>query len=327
MFKIGDIEINGRSVLAPLAGITDLPYRLICKRYGASLVYTEMISAEGLIRDGEKTVLITESDPSERPVAFQIFGSKPDSMGEAARRLSGAGADIIDINMGCPVRKVLKSGSGSALLKDMDKARSVIRAVVKAGSAPVTVKLRRGWYATDFVAADYAKMAEDEGAAALAVHGRYAKQGFAGHADWDAIRRVKEAVGIPVIGNGDVQRAEDAVRMVEETGCDAVMVGRGALGNPWVFREIEAALAGSAVPERPSPEERGALLVEHLRFVVSRAGEYIGVRQMRKHGAWYAKGMRGAAEFRRRINHAETADAFEEAVREFFVAAERSGVT
>jgi tRNA-dihydrouridine synthase B len=319
MFSIGNVNIDGYSVLAPLAGITDLPYRLICKRLGASLVYTEMISAEGLIRDGEKTVLITESVPEERPVSFQIFGSKPDSMREAARMLSGRGADIIDINMGCPVRKVLRSGSGSALLCDMDKARSVIRAVVEGSSAPVTIKIRTGWHATDFIAADYAKMAEAEGVAAIAVHGRYARQGFSGHADWSAITRAKEAVSIPVIGNGDVHLAEDAKRMTDETGCDAVMIGRGALGNPWLFGEVEEYMRTGTVPPRPTYSERGELLIEHLRFVVSRTREFIGVRQMRKHGAWYAKGMHGAAEFRRFINHAESAAEFEEAVVGFFM--------
>jgi tRNA-dihydrouridine synthase B len=316
--NIGNVEISGRTVLAPLAGITDLPFRLICKRMGASLVYTEMISAEGLIREQRATVSITKTDPAERPVAFQIFGNRPQSMAYAAKRCAELGADIVDINMGCPVRKVTKGGSGAALLKDTGLAMEVAGAVVEASPVPVTVKVRTGWTASEFVAAELARSFESAGVSAVAVHGRYAKQGFSGDADWSAIRRVREVVGIPVIGNGDVRTGEDAERMAAETGCDLVMIGRGALGNPWIFTDAQARLSGTGSYTPPTPRERGEVLIEHLRGVVGYAGERAGVRMMRKHGAWYSKGLTGAPDFRRLINKAETVAGYEDAVRGFF---------
>ena len=317
--KIGPVEIPGISVLAPLAGITDLPFRLICKEMGASLVYTEMVSAEGLIRNQPATLDVIKSIPVERPVSFQIFGSKPASMAEAARRLSDRGAELIDINMGCPAQKVTRNGSGAALLKDLGIAREVIEVVVKASSAPVTIKIRTGWFASDFVAVELAKMAEEIGVSAIAVHGRYARQGFSGHADWSAIKAVKETVRIPVIGNGDITTAEDAARMISETGCDLVMIGRGALGYPWIFREVEALLMGGTIPAPPTPAERGRMLIRHMLGEVERMGELHGIRFMRKHAAWYAKGLTGCAEFRRNINYADTGAAFADAVEGFFI--------
>ncbi|MBI5191756.1 MAG: tRNA dihydrouridine synthase DusB [Nitrospirae bacterium] len=318
---IGNIEINGVSVLAPLAGITDLPFRLICREMGAALVYTEMISCEGLIRRQPATVDVCASVPEERPVSFQLFGGKPASMAEAARILSGQGADIVDINMGCPVKKVVRNGSGSALLKDLARAEEMIKRTVAASSVPVTVKIRTGWEKTDFVAVEFARMAEASGAAAVAVHGRYAKQGFSGHADWTSIARVKEAVGIPVMGNGDVLSAHDAKRMLDTTGCDLVMIGRGALGNPWIFREVEAYIATGVLPAPPTVTERGDMLLAHLNAVVARMrNKVVGVKLMRKHAAWYSKCMNGAAEFRRVVNHVETVEAFTEAVEGFFTA-------
>jgi tRNA-dihydrouridine synthase B len=316
--NIGDINIPGVAVLAPLAGITDLPFRLICKELGAALVYTEMISAEGLIRKQKGTEQITETDPREKPVAFQLFGRRPGSMAEAARILCGLGADIIDINMGCPVKKVVKGGSGAALLRDVRDAEGLIRAVVEASRVPVTVKLRTGWGAEDFVAVELARAAEALGAKAVAVHGRYAKQGFAGRADWSAIRAVKESVGIPVIGNGDIASAHDAKRMQGETGCDMVMVGRGALGYPWIFREIKEYISTENIPSPPLAIERGEMLIRHLKMVVARDGERHGIRVMRKHAAWYSKGLVGSPEFRRVINHVDTLGDFEEAVTSFF---------
>ena len=312
--KIGNIEITGKSVLAPLAGITDPPFRSICKGLGAALVYTEMISAEGLVRNQRATIEVCESTLDERPVNFQLFGKDPASLGKAAGILSRMGADIIDINMGCPARKVTGGGSGSALLKDLDLARRIIGAVVEGSSVPVTVKIRTGWGAEDFVAVELSLAAEALGVAAVAVHGRYARQGFSGRADWSAIKAVKDAVGIPVIGNGDVECAYDAGRMLTETGCDLVMIGRGTLGNPWIFREVNAYLNTGAVHDAPEHEERGAMLIAHMRAVVARKGEGHGVKLMRKHAAWYAKGIEGAAEFRRGINTAETITEFESAV-------------
>ena len=317
--KIGSVEIPGRTALAPMAGITGLPFRLICRELGAALVYTELISAEGLTRKNAPTQDIMETDPLDKPVAFQIFGSRPAAMARAATIACEYGADIVDINMGCPVKKVVKSGSGSGLLRDLGLAEEIIRAVIGASRVPVTVKMRTGWNADDFVAASLAKAAEEAGAAAVAVHGRYAKQGFSGHADWSAIRRVKEAVGIPVIGNGDVASGPDAKRMMDETGCDMVMVGRAMLGNPWVFREVEHYLATGEHAEPPTLAERGTMLMRHMHAVVARMGEHYGVRYMRKHAAWYSKSFEGSAEFRRTINHVETAAAFEDAASEFFL--------
>ncbi len=306
----------GRVVLAPLAGITDMPFRLICREMGAALVYTEMISAEGLVRGQKATVSLVETCPEERPIAFQIFGRRPEAMAEAARRLSEI-ADIIDINMGCPVKKVVKGGSGAALLKDISHAEEIIKAVVLASSVPVSVKIRTGWDRPG-VAVELAKAAEASGAAAVAVHGRTAKQGFSGKADWAVIARVKQDVNIPVIGNGDVCSAHDAARMLHETGCDFVMLGRGALGNPWIFREINSYLYNGSIQEAAALEERGAMLTRHLSMQLARMSETTAVKLMRKHAAWYSHDIKGAAEFRRVINHVGTAVEFEEAVRDFF---------
>ena len=301
-----------------MAGITDLPFRLLCKEQGAALVFTEMISAEGLIRRQPGTETLLESRPEERPVAYQIFGRKTDSMAEAARILSDGIADIIDINMGCPVRKVTKSGSGAALMREPDEAGKVIRAVVEASSVPVTVKIRKGWGPKDFRAAELARIAEGAGAAAITVHGRTAAQGYSGLADWSAIKAVKEAVTIPVIGNGDVTSAADAARMMGETGCDAIMVGRGSLGNPWVFREINEYLLTGSPPERPSAEEKKEMLFRHFGMMKERHGEVFAARVMRKHAAWYSRGMAGAAEFRKEVNAAVTEASFVQAVETFF---------
>jgi tRNA-dihydrouridine synthase B len=290
-------------VLAPMAGITDFPFRMICKELGAGLVFSEMVSVEALIREHKRTHGMLHTDPAERPVVFQIFGAKPASMAEAAHIVSQGEADFIDINMGCPVPKILKSGAGSALLRDLGLAKEIMSAVVRSSKVPVTIKIRLGWDAKNIVAHDLAQAAEAIGVAAVTVHGRTKAQGFSGSADWSMIKEVKDSVGIPVIGNGDVRSAEDAKRLMDETGCDGVMIGRAIQGNPWIFREARTYLETGVVPAHPSLEERQAVMQRHLQDVVALLGVHIGVREMRKHLCWYTKGLNNGADFRTRINH------------------------
>ncbi len=305
-------------VLAPMAGITDLPFRVICRELGAGIVYSEMVSAEALIRNQPRTREMLVTVPSERPVAFQIFGCRPASMAGAARILSELPIDIIDINMGCPVPKVLRSGAGSALLRDLGLAREIMAAVVEASAKPVTVKIRLGWDAKSIIAPELARMAQDAGIAAVTVHGRTKAQGFSGSADWTMIRKVKEAVALPVIGNGDVRSAQDACRMLDETGCDGVMIGRAIEGNPWIFREAKSLLSTGAVPPHPTLEERQQVMLRHLDDVVAMLGENVGIREMRKHLCWYTKGLQGGAEFREQVNHIESREAVINAIRSYF---------
>ena len=309
-------------VLAPMAGITDLPFRIICRELGAGLVFSEMVSAEALIRNQGKTFTLLRSDPAEKPVAFQIFGSRPASMAAAARILSQRPLDCIDINMGCPVPKVLKSGSGSALLRDLTLAREIMDAVVEASAVPVTVKIRLGWDGNSIIALDLARAAEAAGVAAITVHGRTRTQGFSGRADWSMIKAVKDAVGIPVIGNGDVRSGPDAGKMRDETGCDGIMIGRACQGNPWIFREAKQFLETGALPAPPAPQEKEETIHRHLREIVALRGEQVGVREMRKHLCWYSKGLPGGAEFRTRVNQLSTVDAVNEEVTAFFAAEE-----
>ncbi|MFA5072905.1 MAG: tRNA dihydrouridine synthase DusB [Nitrospirota bacterium] len=305
-------------VLAPMAGITDFPFRMICKELGAGLVFSEMVSVEALIRKHKRTHNMLHTHPAERPVVIQLFGSKPASMAEAARIVSQGNVDFIDINMGCPVPKVLRSGAGSALLRDRELAKEIMTAVVRASRVPVTVKIRLGWDANNIVAVDLAKAAEAIGITAVTVHGRTKAQGFRGHADWSAIKQVKDSIAIPVIGNGDVCSARDVKRMLDATGCDGVMIGRAVQGNPWLFREAKQYLETSIVPPPPSREERQTTMLRHLNDMVVLLGENIGVREMRKHLCWYTKGLPGGAEFRQRINHMDTFDNVEVEIRSFF---------
>jgi len=300
--QILDVLKNNPLVLAPMAGITDFPFRVICKELGAGLVFSEMVSVEALIREHKRTHGMLRTDPSERPVVFQLFGSKPASMAEAAHIVSQGDVDFIDINMGCPVPKILKSGAGAALLRDLGLAKEIMAAVVRYSKVPVTVKIRLGWDARNIVAVDFAQAAEAAGIAAVTVHARTKVQGFSGHADWAMIRRVKDAVTIPVIGNGDVRSGQDAKRMMDETGCDGVMIGRAVQGNPWIFREAKQYLETGSVPRHPMLEERQAVMLRHLSEMVRLVGEHIGVREMRKHLCWYTKGLHDGAEFRSRVN-------------------------
>jgi tRNA-dihydrouridine synthase B len=304
--QIREILKNNPLVLAPMAGITDFPFRRICKELGAGLVFSEMVSVEALIREHKRTHGMLHTDPAERPVVFQIFGSKPASMAEAAHIVSQGEVDFIDINMGCPVPKILKSGAGAALLRDLGLIKEIMSAVVGASKVPVLVKTRLGWDAKRMVAVDVAQAAEAAGVAAVTVHGRTKAQGFSGQADWGMIKVVKKSVGIPIIGNGDVRSGQDAKRMMDETGCDGVMIGRAIQGYPWIFREAKQYLQTGVVTALPSPEERREVMLRHLNDMVMLLGENIGVREMRKHLCWYTKGLQGGAEFRTRINFLAT---------------------
>ncbi len=301
--RIGDTVFDNPFFLAPLAGVTDSPFRRICRQFGAGAVYTEMISAKGLYYNDkatEKLLLMTEE---EKPVSIQIFGSEPSFMAYAADVLADRGNCMVDINMGCPVPKVVKNGDGSALMKDPWRVYDVVKAVVLKARKPVTVKIRAGWDAAHINAVEVAKAAEAGGAAAVCVHGRTREQMYSGKADRSVIRQVKDAVSIPVIGNGDIVDVQSAEAMFEETGCDMIMVARGALGNPWLFRSL---LEGRDYT--PDPAERIEVIKRHFTYLLEEKGEYIGVRSMRKHMGWYVKGVRGAVRIRRRINEIESAE-------------------
>lgn len=304
--EIGGIQLANRVILAPMAGVTDLPFRLLAKEMGCGLVYTEMVSDKGLIYNNETTHSMLQIDNRERPVAIQIFGSEPESMVKAAKIVEQAGADIIDINMGCPTPKIVKNGEGSALMKKPDLAYAIIASVVEAVSVPVTVKIRKGWDESSINAVEIARLAERAGARAVSVHGRTREQFYTGQADWTIIKAVKESVSIPVNGNGDIRSPYDAARILTETGCDGIMIGRGAQGNPWIFRQVAHYLATGEILPGPTKEERFAMLLRHLEMLVDFKGEHIGIREMRSHAAWYTKGLPHSAELRMRFNQAET---------------------
>ncbi len=288
-FRIGGISIPPGGVLAPMAGITDLPFRILCRRYGAGLVVSEMVSAEGLIRNQRGSRVLLATDGEERPAAFQLFGSRPASVARAAEILCENGADIVDINMGCPVRKVVSKGAGSALMREPGRAREIMRLTVAASSVPVTVKIRSGWDYDSINAVSFARMAEDEGIAGITVHARTSRQLFGGSVDVGIIRAVKDAVTIPVIGNGDVKRPEDIAAMMSMSGCDAVMIGRAALGNPWIFQ-------GRGRPDDPA--ERFPAFREIVALLLTHADPRVVDVKAIKHAQWFAKGLPGAAEFR-----------------------------
>ncbi len=300
--KIGNVQLENPFLLAPLAGITDAPTRKICREMGAALVYSEMVSGKGLYYKDKKTDQLLFIDEEEKPVAFQVFGSEPDILAYTARELDSRDNAILDINMGCPVPKIVKNGEGSALLKNVDLIYDLICAMVKNTSKPVTAKIRIGFDEKSLNAVEVAKAIEAGGASAVAVHGRTREQYYSGKADWSYIGAVKEAVNIPVIGNGDVVDAESAMKMFDETGCDFIMVGRGALGNPWIFRELVSAWNGEEIPKKPTKEEKKEMMKRHFCDMMNLKGEYVAVREMRKHVGWYLKGMHGSAAFRGRVN-------------------------
>ena len=297
---IGQVRIPGRVILAPMAGVSDLPFRRLCRQQGAAMVCMEMISAKAIIYHNRRTSELWRTEEAERPVSLQLFGSEPEVMEQACRILEPEQFDILDINMGCPVRKIVSNGEGSALMQDPGRIRELVAAAVSGTSRPVTVKIRRGYSADRLNAAECARAAEQGGAAAIAVHGRTREQMYSGRADLSCIREVREAVGIPVIGNGDVRDGSSAERMFRETGCDAVMVGRAARGNPWVFREINAYLEGRPVPPRPDRAGTAALMLEHARGEVLYRGEKTAIREMRSQVAWYIAGFPGASSLRAR---------------------------
>lgn len=312
--KIGNVELDSPVALAPMAGVTDLPFRILCREQGCGLMCTEMVSAKALLYKNRNTKPLLETKPEERPVAVQLFGSDPDIMSEMALMLEEGPYDIIDVNMGCPVPKIVNNGEGSALMKNPKLAGEILSAMTRKLKKPVTVKFRKGFNDESVNAVEFAKMAEQSGAAAVAVHGRTREQFYSGKADWDIIRQVKEAVSIPVIGNGDIFIPQDAGRMLRETGCDGVMVARGAKGNPWIFRRIDHYLKTGEVLPKPKPEEVKQMILRHAALLAEFKGEYTAMREMRKHVSWYTAGYPHSAALRNDINLVETMEELQELV-------------
>lgn len=315
--KIGSLELADNLLLAPMAGITSLPLRLLARAEGAALCFTEMVSVNGLVRDGRKSFALMRSNPEDRPLGVQLFGDDPGLLADGAR-LAESYADLIDINMGCPVRKVVGGGAGSALLQAPDKIRAIVREIRRVTSLPLTIKIRSGWNSDSVNYLLVGRIAEDEGADAVTLHPRTRVQMFEDHADWSQITELKKSLRIPVLGSGDLFTAADVVAMLQRTGCDGVMIARGALGNPWIFRQTNELRAGAGLLPVP-PGERFAVAMRHLQLFIADIGERIAVKEMRKHLCWYARGLSGAAHFRAAVNRLESVAEIETAMREFFL--------
>lgn len=304
--KIGNVELKNPYILAPMAGVTDLPFRLLCKEQGAGLLCMEMVSAKAIQYNNKNTKALLEIHPEEEPVSLQLFGSDSEVISEIAKRIEELPFAILDINMGCPVPKIVRNGEGSALMNQPKLVHEIVSKTVKAIRKPVTVKIRKGFNDESINAVEIAKIIEDAGAAAVAVHGRTREQYYSGKADWDIIRQVKEAISIPVIGNGDVVSGESALAMMRKTGCDGVMIGRGAQGNPWIFSELVEYEKTGVMPSRPSNEELKEMILRHARLQIQYKGEYLGIREMRKHVSWYTTGLKNSAKLRGEINAVES---------------------
>lgn len=314
--KIGNVEIANNIALGPMAGVTDLPFRKLCKEMGCGLMYTEMVSAKAILYNNKNTGELLRVDENERPIAVQLFGSDPDIMAEMAARIEEGPYDFIDINMGCPVPKIVGNGEGSALMKNPKLAGDIVAAMVKKCKKPITVKIRKGFDDENINAPEFAKVLEANGASAVAVHGRTREQYYTGNADWDIISKVKAAVNIPVIGNGDITAPVDAKKMIEQTGCDGVMIGRAARGNPWIFKEVSHYLATGELIERPTLDEVRKMILRHARMLVEYKGNFIGIREMRKHVSWYISGYPHSAAIRNQVNMVESIEELEELINE-----------
>lgn len=314
-FSIGNVEIPGILALGPMAGVTDTVYRSLCKEQGCSLLYSEMVSAKAILYKNKNTIPLMKAEETEHPLALQLFGSDPEIMAEIASEVED-GYDIIDINMGCPVPKIVNNGEGSALMKNPKLAGDIVNAMSKKCKKPITVKIRAGFTNDDLNAPELAKILEANGACAIAVHGRTREQYYSGKADWSVIRAVKNAINIPVIGNGDITDPQSAKAMLSETGCDAIMIGRAARGNPWIFKQIKEYFETGIIPCHPSPEEITDMILRHTRMLIDFKGEYIGIREMRTHICFYVSGMPHANDIRRSINTIESYDELETLLRE-----------